>query len=47
MPLDTPSVAAARADHLKAKAAQIALVGPGLGYGGIIAAPAGIIGHGW
>ena len=39
MPKDTPSVAAARADHLAAKAHQTALVGPG--YGGIaVAAPA-------
>ena len=43
VPLDTPSVVAARADHLAAKAAQTALVGPGLGYG----YGAGIIGHGW
>merc|ERR1719210_2151800 len=43
VPLDTPAVAAARADHLSAKAAQTALVGPGLGYAaGIIAAPAAI-----
>lgn len=47
VPLDTPSVVAARADHLAAKAAQTALVGPGYGYGGIIAAPGIAIGHGW
>ena len=44
VPLDTPAVAAARADHLSAKAAQTALVGPGLGYAAGIAyaAPAAI-----
>ena len=46
VPLDTPSVVAARADHLAAKAAQTALVGPGLGYAAI-AAPAIGLAHGW
>ena len=46
VPLDTPSAAAARADPLAAKAAQTALVGPGLGYAAI-AAPAIGLAHGW
>ena len=32
VPLDTPSVVAARAHHFQAKAAQYALVGPGPYY---------------